>query len=85
MYLANYYGNKLFYADTAIVDGKSNATFKDPKGYKAGVYAVVVPGPKYFELIVIGPGMYIPNSSWNMLSGSTAKETTGKLPGWPRM
>ncbi|MBK8497984.1 MAG: DUF5106 domain-containing protein [Flavobacteriales bacterium] len=52
IYLANYYGNKLYYADTAYTDGKGNAIFKSKRGYKAGVYAVVVPGPKYFELVV---------------------------------
>ncbi|MFT3885288.1 MAG: DUF5106 domain-containing protein [Flavobacteriales bacterium] len=29
--------------------------FERAKGYKAGVYAVVVPGPKYFELVVNEP------------------------------
>jgi thiol-disulfide isomerase/thioredoxin len=52
VYLANYYGSKLYYNDTAYVDAKSNAVFKKPRGYDAGVYAVVVPGPKYFELVV---------------------------------
>ncbi|MCW5897870.1 MAG: DUF5106 domain-containing protein [Flavobacteriales bacterium] len=55
VYLANYYGNKLFYADTAVADAKATARFDDAKGYKAGVYAVVVPGPKYFEVVVNEP------------------------------
>jgi len=57
VYLANYYGNKLYYADTAIADGKGKVVFKSPRGYKAGVYAVVVPGPKYFELVVNEPAI----------------------------
>lgn len=55
VYLANYYGNKLFYSDTAVADAKGVATFNRSKGYKTGIYAVVVPGPKYFEVVVNEP------------------------------
>nr|MDQ3100434.1 DUF5106 domain-containing protein [Bacteroidota bacterium] len=55
IYLANYYGNKLYYSDTAIADAKGHVTFNSKRGYKAGVYAVVVPGPKFFELIMNEP------------------------------
>ena len=55
IYLANYYGNKLYYADTTIASAKGVAVFNRKDGYKAGVYAVVVPGPKYFEFIVNEP------------------------------
>ncbi|MBZ0206332.1 MAG: DUF5106 domain-containing protein [Flavobacteriales bacterium] len=55
IYLANYYGNKLYYADTTVANAKGVAVFERPSGYKAGVYAVVIPGPKYFELIVNEP------------------------------
>lgn len=57
IYLANYYGNKLYYSDTAVADAKGNIVFARAKGYKAGVYAVVVPGPKYFEIIVNEPAV----------------------------
>ncbi len=55
IFLANYYGSKLYYNDTAVADAKGRVVFASPKGYKAGVYAVVVPGPRYFELIVNEP------------------------------
>ncbi|MCB0764966.1 MAG: DUF5106 domain-containing protein, partial [Flavobacteriales bacterium] len=55
VYLANYYGNKLYYADTCVADAKGNAVFKATKGYKAGVYTVVIPGPKLFEVVVNEP------------------------------
>ena len=55
LYLANYYGNKLYYADTAVADDKGRALFAREKGYQAGVYALVAPGPKYFEFIVDEP------------------------------
>ncbi|MCB9170178.1 MAG: DUF5106 domain-containing protein [Flavobacteriales bacterium] len=55
VFLANYYGNKLFYADTAVANAKGEAEFSRKEGYKAGVYAIVVPGPKYFEFILNEP------------------------------
>ncbi|MCC6840226.1 MAG: DUF5106 domain-containing protein [Flavobacteriales bacterium] len=55
IYLANYYGNKLYYADTTVANATGVAVFDRKDGYKAGVYAVVVPGPKYFEFIVNEP------------------------------
>lgn len=55
VYLANYYGNKLYYADTAVANAKGVTVFNRPSGYKAGVYAVVIPGPKYFEFLVNEP------------------------------
>ncbi|MBL7962429.1 MAG: DUF5106 domain-containing protein [Flavobacteriales bacterium] len=55
VYLANYYGNRLYYADTALANAKAEVVFARPSGYKAGIYAVVVPGPKYFEFIADEP------------------------------
>ncbi len=55
VFLANYYGSKLYYNDTAVADSKGHVVFASAKGYKAGVYAVVVPGPKYFEILVNEP------------------------------
>ncbi len=52
MYLANFYGNKLYYNDTAMADANGRVVFERASGYKAGVYALVAPGPKYFEFLV---------------------------------
>ncbi len=57
IYLANYYGNKLMYNDTALADAKGKVVFDDKKGYKPGVYAVVIPGPRYFEFLVSEPAV----------------------------
>ena len=75
IYLANYYGNKLYYADTAYADGKGNVVFKDPKGYKAGVYAVVVPGPKYFEMIVNEPVIKLSTKKDDLLPALQVKQS----------
>ena len=55
IFLANYFGNKLYYTDTTVANAKGVALFNRASGYKSGVYAVVIPGPKYFELIVNEP------------------------------
>lgn len=52
VYLANYYGEKLYYADTARADSKGNFSFKAIPEENQGKYAIVVPGPKYFEIVI---------------------------------
>jgi len=68
VYLANYYGNKLFYSDTAVADAQGLAVFKAARGYKAGVYAVVVPGPRYFEMIVNEPVVSLATDTADLLA-----------------
>jgi len=52
VFLAGYFGNKLYYSDTAVSDSRGRVIFNKSSGYKAGVYAIVTPGPKYFEFII---------------------------------
>ncbi len=52
IYLANYYGEKLYYADTTRADASGNFSFKEVEEEKEGKYAVVLPGPRYFEIII---------------------------------
>ena len=52
VYLANYYGEKLYYADTAYSNNKGEFSFKEIDEEKQGKYAVVIPGPKYFEIVI---------------------------------
>ena len=52
VYLANYYGNKLYYADTAYANSKGDFSFKAVPEENQGKYAVVLPGPKYFDLVI---------------------------------
>ncbi len=52
IYLANYYGEKLYYADTAYTDAEGNCSFKAVADEAQGKYAIVAPGPKYFELVI---------------------------------
>lgn len=73
IYLANYYGNKLYYADTAYADAKGLVSFKSKRGYKAGVYAVVVPGPKYFEMLVNEPVIKLTTNKEDLLGSLQVK------------
>ena len=51
IYLANYYGNKLYYNDTCHVDAKGNYEFAGKPFNECGKYALVMPGPRYFDFI----------------------------------
>jgi hypothetical protein len=52
VYLANYYGNKLFFNDTCHVDAIGNFSFVGKTYNECGKYALVLPGPRYFDFIV---------------------------------
>lgn len=52
VYLANYYGEKLYYADTAYADANGDFSFAARPTDEQGKYAVVLPGPKYFEILI---------------------------------
>lgn len=73
VYLANYYGNRLFYADTAVAGPKGEVVFRNPNGLKSGVYAVVVPGPKFFEFIVNEPKIRMETSKDDLVGGMVVK------------
>lgn len=50
VYLARYFGKKLYYADTAKVQNQV-FTFDGSK-HESGLYAAIMPGQKYFEFII---------------------------------
>jgi len=50
VYLAKYLGNRLYYADTT--ESKNGVAIFEKDHYDGGVYAVICPGPKYFEFIM---------------------------------
>ena len=65
VYLANYYGAKLFYNDTAVADAKGTVTFKGKPFEEGGKYAVVVPGPKFFEFMMVDEPMEFKTTAAN--------------------
>ncbi len=54
IFLANYFGSKLYYADTAKVNKKGVAVFSDDEVLPEGKYAFVFPGPKLYEVLLDG-------------------------------
>ena len=53
--LANYFGSKLYYADTALVNKSGEFVFEGKEPLPSGKYAVVLPGPTYFEILIDEP------------------------------
>lgn len=53
VYLANYFGGKLYYNDTAMVDANGVAKFVGEDTKPGGIYAVILPDNKtYFQVVV---------------------------------
>lgn len=75
IYLAGYYGNKLLYNDTAVADAKGKVVFAKPRGYKAGVYAVVIPGPRYFEFLVNEPVVQMSSDTLDLGGALTVQKS----------
>ena len=44
VYLAHYYGNKLYYADTAVTSASGQVVFPGRTFEKCGKHAIVMPG-----------------------------------------
>jgi len=53
-FLANYYGDKQYLKDTALVDSKGLLTFSDKKALETGIYMAYMPNTKakYFEMVI---------------------------------
>lgn len=51
-YLAYHFGDKQYLKDTAVADSKGSFTFTGKEALPGGIYLVVLPGKKYFEIIV---------------------------------
>ncbi len=51
-YLANYYGDKQYLKDSTKADASGNLIFKGTEKLPGGIYMIVLPGKKYFELII---------------------------------
>lgn len=52
-HLANHYGDKQYIQDTARVDSKGNFLFSGNKKLPGGIYLVVLPSKKYFEIMIV--------------------------------
>jgi thiol-disulfide isomerase/thioredoxin len=75
LYLGNYYGKSLYYNDTCRVDANGNFEFKGKKADEIGKYAIIMPGPKYFDIIVDQENIVINASSDNDINKVVVKES----------
>lgn len=54
LFLGNHFGDKQYVTDTTDVDSKGLAIFKTKKNLDGGIYLVIIPSKKYFEILVDG-------------------------------
>ncbi len=52
IYLANYYGDKQYLKDSTHADASGNIHFKGAEAMPGGIYLVVLPGKRYFEVVI---------------------------------
>ena len=52
IYLAYHFGNKQYINDTLVLDSKGRGEFTGKDPLQQGIYLVVLPGKKYFEILV---------------------------------
>lgn len=65
LFLANYYGNKLFYTDSAMADASGTATFQRSGGYRTGVYALLR-GNAYVTFLVNEPELELATAAGDL-------------------
>ena len=52
VYLAYHFGNKQYIKDTITLDNKGSVVFSGKELLPQGIYLVVLPGKKYFEVLI---------------------------------
>ena len=57
VYLANYYGSRLFYNDTTVANPEGVFSFEGKEFDECGKYAIVLPGPVYFDFMMVNEPM----------------------------
>ncbi|MDE0980153.1 MAG: DUF5106 domain-containing protein [Flavobacteriales bacterium] len=75
IYLAHYYGNKMYYADTTIADVNGYIHFKGRLAEECGKYAIVMPGPKFFEFLAVEENIVIETSEKNPTGDVVIRES----------
>lgn len=75
VYLGNYFGKSLYYNDTARVDINGNFEFKGKPANEIGKYALIMPGPKYFDIIVDQENIVINANADNDINKIVVKES----------
>ncbi len=73
--LIRYYGEKLYYADTAVADKTGKVSFDGSWAKKPGMYAVMGPGKKWFEVILNNEDVYIETNLNNFIGKMDVKKS----------
>lgn len=74
-FLANHYGGKQYYKDTARVDANGVFVFKGDKDLPGGIYLVIIPGTKYFEFLVTEQNISIETDTLNLVGNLKVKRS----------
>ena len=74
IFLANYYGNKLYYSDTAKCNANGEVTFSTKKKFDPGMYAVVLSG-KFFEIVVNNENVNIESNRKDLPGSVVVKQS----------
>jgi peroxiredoxin len=80
VYLAYHFGDKQFLKDTIKLDNKGNGTFAGKETLPEGIYMIVIPGKKYFDILVSDDQFFSLTCDYkdyfNTLSFSGSKENS---------
>jgi thiol-disulfide isomerase/thioredoxin len=75
VYLANYYGDRLYYNDTTKADAKGYFEFEGKPYEECGKYAIVCPGPKFFDIIVDEEDIYLETDTADFIGNLTVHKS----------
>ena len=75
IYLGNYYGKSPYYNDTTRVDSKGNFEFEGKTPDQIGKYMIILPGPKFFDIIVDQENIDIVCSADNDINKLVVRES----------
>jgi thiol-disulfide isomerase/thioredoxin len=83
LYLAYHFGNKQYINDTIKLDQKGKGEFTGKEALQQGIYLIVLPGKKYFEILIsdnqrFGISCHY-NDYYNSLKFTDSPENTGFL------
>lgn len=83
VYLAYHFGDKQYIKDTTKLDNKGHCVFKGKETLQQGIYMVVLPGKKYFEILMASDQVFSLTCSFsdyfNTLTFAGSTENTSFL------
>ena len=65
IFLAYHFGDKQYITDTTILDARGNGVFSGKEKLSQGIYMIVLPGKKYFELLISDDQNFSVSCSYN--------------------